>query len=131
MTHPAISAQQLLAALLLGLGLGLCYGFLRPLKRIGNWLRDLLFRPCLLSFWVCLGFGVCGGDLRLGYFAGLAAGALLWECTIGRLLRPLFFWFWGVIFHIFTFFALCLKKFFKNMQVLQKKYLHLEKNRVQ
>ena len=131
MTHPAISAQQLLTALLLGLGLGLCYGFLRPLYRIGNWLRDLLFLPCILSFWVYLGFGICGGDLRLGYFTALAAGALLWECTIGRLLRPLFFGFWGGIFHIFTFLSHCLKKFFKKWLVLQKKYLHLGKNRVQ
>lgn len=131
MTPPNLAARQLLIALAMGLGLGLCYGFLRPLRRVGNWLRDLLFLPCLLWAWLYLGFGVCKGDLRLGYFAGLPLGALLWETTVGRPLRPVFFGFWGLIFHILSAISRFFKKFFKKCRVFQKKYLHLGKNRVQ
>lgn len=131
MTHPAIAAQRFLAALAMGLGLGLCYGFLRPLKRVGNWLRDLLFLVCLMYAWVYLGFGVCGGDLRLGYFFGLPLGALLCDQTLGRLLRPVFFGFWNGIFHVLSAIYRFLKKFFEKITFFAKKYLHLRKNRVQ
>ena len=131
MTPPELAAQRLLMALVLGCLLGLCYGFLRPLRRIGNWLRDLLFLGCLLWAWLLLGFGICGGDLRLGYFSGLFLGGVLWEKTVGKLLRPLFFGFWNGIFHVLSGFLWIFKKIFQKFAGFAKKHLHLKKNRVQ
>ena len=51
--------------LLLGGGLGLLYGFLRFFRP--RWLGDLLFVIVLFRTWLYLGFGLCGGDLRMGY----------------------------------------------------------------
>lgn len=131
MTPPDLAAQRLLMALVLGLILGLCYGFLRPLRRIGNWLRDLLFLICLFWAWLILGFGICGGDLRLGYFSGLFLGGFLWEKTVGKLLRPVFFGFWGAIFHLLSIFLRLFKNIFQKLDSFAKKHLHLKKNRVQ
>ena len=92
MTAPALAAQRFALSCLLGAGLGLYYGFLRPLRP--RWLGDGLFLPAAFWVWLELGFGICGGDLRLGYFLGLLLGALVWEWGPGRLLRP-FLWSCG------------------------------------
>ena len=47
MTPPALAAQRFGLACLLGGGLGLCYGFLRPLRPKRTALSDLLFLPAL------------------------------------------------------------------------------------
>ncbi len=101
MTAPAVAALRFLIACALGLGLGVIYSFLRPLRPRLTGLSDALFVLCLLMAWVYLGFGICGGDLRLGYTAGLFVGICLWEWTAGRLLRPLFFRFWHLLGRIF------------------------------
>jgi len=97
MTPPLAAAQRFGAACLLGLGLGLWYGFLRPLRAGHRQLSDLLFVPALFWAWLYLGFGICGGDLRLFYTAGLFVGLWGWEATFGRLLRPVFSMFWKII----------------------------------
>ena len=63
---PQTAARRLVIALLLGAALGLFYGFLRPLGRRVV-LRDSLFLAGWSLIWLELGFGVCGGDLRLGH----------------------------------------------------------------
>lgn len=101
MTAPAVAALRFFLACVLGLGLGVIYSFLRPLRPRLTGLSDALFVVSLLMAWVYLGFGICGGDLRLGYTAGLFVGLCLWEWTAGRLLRPLFFRFWWLLGRIF------------------------------
>ena len=81
MTAPALAAGRFLAACGIGALLGLFYGFLRPLRPRLTHLCDLLFVIAAFFGWLYLGFGVCLGDLRLGYTAGLAAGGFLWEKT--------------------------------------------------
>jgi hypothetical protein len=129
MNPPAVAARRLLAALGLGLALGLIYGFLRPLRRKSNTSGDLLFLLCAGAAWVELGFGICNGDLRLGYIAGLPVGAFVWEMTVGKVLRPVFFRFWQIVERIFSLpwrltkkiFRKCVK-FAKNVFASAKKW---------
>ena len=80
---PALAAQRFGAALLLGATLGIFYGFLRPLRPRFTWLSDTLFVLACFWAWLVLSFGVCLGDLRIGYTAGIGLGCLLWEATAG------------------------------------------------
>lgn len=98
--------------LLLGAGLGLFYGFLRDFRP--RWLGDLLFVTALFWIWIYLGFGLCGGDLRLAYSACLLAGIFLWEGTFGRFLRPVFSTFWKGVSRAFLWIWLPYKKFWKK-----------------
>ena len=113
MTAPALAATRFALALGVGVALGLIYGFLRPLGPRLNWLRDSIFVLCALFGWIYLGFGLCEGDLRFGYTAGMILGAFAWEMTVGRLLRPVFSCFW-------KFFAFLLVPFKKTICKMQK-----------
>ena len=75
---PRIAAHRLLLGLALGAALGLWYGFLRPLRRRHSVTGDGLFLLGAAWCWLYLGFALCGGDLRLGYFLALGMGALGW-----------------------------------------------------
>jgi hypothetical protein len=130
MTAPALAAGRLAAACLMGLGLGLWYGFLRPLRPKFTLLSDLLFLLALFPSWVYLGFGICEGDLRLGYIAGLALGGFLWEFTAGRVLRPVFAGFWRAIFQILWWFCRPFQKFFKKTHFFAKKLFAYAKKSV-
>ncbi len=134
MTAPAVDAQRFGAALLLGLALGVYYGFLRPLRPKYTALSDLLFAPGAVWAWVYLGFGVCRGDVRLSYSLGLLAGACLWEATFGRWLRPVFWGFWHILGGIFgkitapvKNFLKKVKKFAKNIFSIRKKWFTITK----
>ena len=116
MTEPVLDARRFGIACLLGLGLGLYYGFLRPLRPRHTALSDLLFLPGLFYSWLWLSFAVCQGDIRLGYCMGLLVGALVFEQTVGRWLRPVFRLFWGGIGKIYRHISGFLKKFLKKMQ---------------
>lgn len=120
MTAPAVAARQFLIACAMGLGLGLFYGFLRPLRRRHVHLADLLFLPALFYGWLALGFGICGGDLRIVPTLGLGLGAVAWECSIGRLLRPVFAWLWGILFQILALPGRIFKKIFAKIAKFAK-----------
>ena len=109
---PADSIRHFSVAALMGLGLGLYYGFLRPVRAKHPHWGDLFFLLGLYWAWLWLNFGVCRGDIRLGCNAGLAFGIFLWELTLGRLLRPVFRLFWCCIGKIFGFFLIPFKIFF-------------------
>ena len=97
MTAPALAARRLWLAFVLGLGLGLWYALLRPLRRRRSAPADTLFVVAAFCAWLYHGFGVCRGDLRLGYSAGLLLGAVLLDRTLGVRLEPLFSTFWKFI----------------------------------
>lgn len=120
MTGPALDGWRFLCACLIGLPLGLCYGFLRPLRSRHPFLADLLFLPAMGYAWLYLGFAICRGDLRLGYCLGLFLGAVFWELTIGQLLKPVFRGFWRIVSRIFRGFFNIFKKFFKKIGVFLK-----------
>lgn len=115
MTAPALAASRFAAACLMGLGLGVLYGFLRPLRPRRTALADGIFLAALVWVWLQLSFGICRGDLRLGYSAGLFCGAAVWEMTLGRLLRPAFFGFWAGTARIWRGIMRPVKKFFQKI----------------
>lgn len=94
MRSPELGALQFAMACLVGAGLGLVYGFLRPLRRKHEILGDLLFVAAAFWGWLYWGFGICRGDYPGPGLLGLGLGALAWEATAGRLLRPVFSFFW-------------------------------------
>ena len=116
MREPGLGAARFLISCLVGLQLGLLYGFLRPLRPRHKALSDLLFLPALGAAFLYVGFEICRGDLRLGCFLGLAAGAVVWEQTAGRLLRPVFSCFWKGSRRILDFFLLPAKKISKKIK---------------
>ena len=75
MTGPGEAAYRFAAAWLIGCIVGIWYEFLRPLRPRFTGISDGIFLLGLLAGWLQLGFGICRGDLRLGYCAGLGLGA--------------------------------------------------------
>jgi hypothetical protein len=116
MIGPETAARWLLWALGIGAGLGLCYGFLRPAPQALRHLWDFLFVCAAFYGWLYLGFGICGGDLRFGCTAAMVAGGIAADRTAGRLLHPLFAWFWGIIGKISRLLLGIIKIFFKKVQ---------------
>ena len=120
MTAPSVAARYALAALGMGVGLGVIYGFLRPLRPRLTVLADLCFVALAWRLWLEHTFAICGGDSRLAYALAMLLGAALWEGTLGKSLRPIFSGFWrGIgallgktrkIFHNFFIFLLARKK---------------------
>lgn len=92
MTQATLAALRM--TVLMGCGLGALYGFLRPLRPALTALADGIFVLCCATCWVYLCFGVCAGDIRLGYVVGAMLCAVGWEATLGRLLNPVFRLFW-------------------------------------
>ena len=114
MIAPAEAFRRFVLACLLGVGLGLVYGFLRPARKKHRHLADLLFVLAAFWAWLQLSFGICGGDLRFGYTAGLAAGAVVWELTFGFALRPVFSYIWKILGKVLGFLVSPLKIILKN-----------------
>lgn len=121
MMLPEIVARRFWAACMLGCGLGLLYGFLRPLRPRLTHLTDGVFVIAAGWSWLVLSFGICHGDLRLGYSAGLAIGAFFWELTVGKLLRPVFWGFWRLVGKILVTPWRLLRKIFQKTGVFVKK----------
>ena len=131
MTAPAVAAARFCMAGAVGAGLGCFYGFLRPLRKKSCWLPDLIFVIAAFMGWVYVGFGICRGDLRIAYYAGMALGGFGWEMTAGRLLRPVFFGFWKGIGKILGLFLLPVKKYLLFTENSQKKYWQSAENGLQ
>jgi len=123
MTAPGIAAARFLWGVVLGLGLGLLYGFLRPLRR--RHLADALFLIGAFPVWLYFCFGVCRGGFHLGYLSGLFIGGILFHCTLGRLLQPVWKGFWGMIGRFF----LVLKSFFRKITCFLKKIIASKKKK--
>lgn len=118
MNRPELAARQFALACLVGVGLGLVYGFLRPLRRKFEILGDLLFVAALFWGWLYWGFGICGGDYPGPGLLGLGLGGTVWEATAGRLLRPAFSFFWESLGKMFQSALWPCKKILKIMKIL-------------
>ena len=114
MTDPIVAARLFAAALLLGCCAGVWYGFLRPLRPRHRALSDLLFLPVLFWVWIWHSFYLCRGDIRIGNALGILLGIVLWEASIGKLLRPVFAFIWKCVGAIFRFLLYPVKIFLKK-----------------
>jgi hypothetical protein len=113
MNTPSTDLYRFLSGCLLGICLGLWYGFLRPFRQKHPYWADFLFLVALFPVWLYHSFAICRGDLRIGYAAGLFIGCLLEEVTLGFLLRPVFSIFWRILARILSILTFPVKKFFK------------------
>lgn len=114
MTMPSETAWLFLLAMGIGAGVGLFYGFLRPLRPRFTTLCDLLLLPVVFYAWIYHSFALCRGDIRFGHALGILLGALVWDRTVGRLLHPLFVGFWKLVGIIFLFLSRPVKFFLKK-----------------
>ena len=71
---PQVQAVRFAASALIGLGLGVFYCFLRPLRPKLTALADGIFVTCALIGWTYAAFYFCRGDLRMGYTFGFFLG---------------------------------------------------------
>jgi len=114
MIHPAQAALRLAMSVALGMALGLVYAFLRPLRR--RHLADLVFLLAGFWIWLFLSFGICQGDLRPGYWAGMAGGFFLFRATLARFFTGIFAGFWKIILWPWR----VLKKFLRKSRLFLK-----------
>jgi len=129
MTVPAVAAQRVLWALAVGAFLGLCYDFLRPLRRRHHAPADTVFVLAALMAWVWYSFKICGGDIRMGGTVTIGLGILLWLGTASIVVRKVFYWFWLAIFRFLRAFTHPLVKIFKKIRLLLKKVFAYGKKR--
>ena len=135
MTPPELAALRFAVGAAFGMGLGVLWDLLKPLSRQHPLICDLLFAPVLVWAWLEHGFGVCQGDLRLGYTAALGVGWAVWEMTLGRALTRPVAAVWGafgrVLGRIIRPFEKILKKiltFFKKRFAYLKKWVTIRWN---
>ena len=101
--------------------MGLFYDLFTPLPRAVRHLTDGIFVIALFLCGIYLGFGICQGDLRPAYSAGLFVGFLIWRNTLGRLLRPLLSLLFGFLRGVFGKIWAYIGKMSKNISVFCKK----------
>lgn len=117
MSPPALLGWGLVT----GAALGIVYDFLRPLRQRHHAPADLIFVLLMLCAWVQYSFGICLGRIRLVTTAAFLLGLWLWERTISRLLRPVFFGFWRGIFRILGWITFPAAKIFEKIRKFGKK----------
>ena len=118
MKSPELAARQFLMACLVGAGLGLFYGFLRPVRRKHPVPGDLLFLAAAFWGWLFWGFGICRGDYPGPGLLGMGLGGVVWEISAGRLLRPVFLRFWQITDKLFQYSLWPLKKILKFLLMI-------------
>ena len=94
---PQVQAVRFAASLVIGLGLGVFYCFLRPLRPKLTALADGIFVTCSLIGWTYAAFYFCRGDIRMGYTFGFFLGMGIGWRTLGLWLSPVFFAFWRLV----------------------------------
>lgn len=129
MTAPGEALSRILWGLAVGAMLGLCYDFLRPLRRRRNTPSDLIFVLVALYGWIWYSFRICVGDIRMGGTAALGIGMLLWLGTASMVFRRAFYWFWLVIFKIIRFLTHPFAKIFEKIRLFSKKVFAYGKKR--
>lgn len=120
MISPQAAAQRLLWSLAIGAALGLLYGSLRPLRPKWTAICDLIFVIGVFLGWLYVAFAVCGGDMRFALLLAMAAGGVLFDMTVGRLLRPVFRGFWGLLGKIWGILWFPLGKILKKLKNFRK-----------
>ena len=91
---PAVFLPRLLGCFLTGVLLGPGMDFLRPLHRRIPRLTELMLSLLLLTSWIWTSFGLCRGDLQIGYYLAMLAGFAHWEWLFGAALSSRFGIFW-------------------------------------
>ena len=91
---PAVFLPRLLGCFLTGALLGPGMDLLRPIHRRLPRLTELLLCVLLLAAWLFTSFGLCRGDLQLGYYLATLGGFFLWEWGFGGATAAFFARLW-------------------------------------
>ena len=87
---PAVVWARLLGCFLCGVLLGPAVDFLRPLGKKLPILTRMLICAELVLCWLFALFGICRGELRLGWYLAMMAGFALWERLFGTVVTVFF-----------------------------------------
>ena len=131
MMPPVAAAGQFAAACFLGMVLGVFYGFLALPRRKHPHLTDFFFVTALIIGWIYHSFGICLGDIRLGYLAGLLLGIVAGALSLGKVLQPVFGLFWKIVgfpWRLMKKISKKLKKFAKKLLAFGKKWVTIKWN---
>lgn len=131
MITPGLSWLRFLSAGVLGMLLGPAADFLGPVRKRFPLLVDLLLSGCLVFGWLELTFGICGGDLRMGYLVGAVLGFCVWRKWFRPLLHPLIAGFWGIVAKVLGLVTLPMRGILKKIKIFSKNSLQPEKNGLQ
>lgn len=123
---PGVALTRFVWSVMFGMVLGLGFDFVRPIRP--RFVGDLLFLALLGWVWLQLTFGICLGDLRLGYLFGLGTGAILWGLGPGRLTSSIFRHFWRLLALPFKKFFEIFKKILKFLYAKRKKSSTIAEN---
>ena len=108
--NPGLVWNRLAGCFLAGVLLGPAADLFRSLHRRLPVLTQLVIGTEFFLCWLWLGFGLCRGDLRIGYLLGTAAGFCFWEWYFGTCTGA----FFGKLWHAAAIpLKFCLKFFHK------------------
>ena len=110
---PGVFLPRLLGCFLCGVLLGPVTDLLRPLHPRLPRLTETVLSAALLAAWLFTSFGLCRGDLQLGYYLAMLGGFGLWEWLFGRAASA----FWARLWHFAGIPLGEIRKFFQKTQI--------------
>ena len=123
---PMLVMGRIGKCILLGAAVGLGSDLVFPLRRKAAMLADLMWSAWICWCWVVVCFGVCQGDIRLGYCAAAALGALGWRLTLSRGCRGIFLQIWSGLGWLFALPGKMCEVFLKKIKIFRKKLFPTE-----
>ena len=109
---PEVIWRLLLCCFLEGVLLGAAADVFRPLHRRFPRLSEGLISLLLVAAWLHSSFAICRGQLRMGFYLALLAGAGLWELLFGAAVGS----FWGDFWHCAVTPFRIIRKFFHKIE---------------
>ena len=91
---PGVFLPRLLGCFLCGVLLGPVTDLMRPLHPRLPRLTETVLSAALLAAWLFTSFGLCRGDLQLGYYLATLGGFFLWEWVFGGAAAAFFARLW-------------------------------------
>lgn len=128
---PVAIAGRTVRCLLWGCTVGGASDLLHPLGWRHSRLADGVWCLWIGWCWLVVHFSVCRGDIRLGYWCALWAGAVAWRHLISPILRPKWLSLWQRLERIVLKPFVCIKNFTKYRNFFQKNPFQRGKNRLQ
>ena len=122
---------RVVKCILLGGTIALGADIMYSLQKKSVMLAQVLWSIWIFWVWLVICFGVCRGDIRMGYWAAAALGAVLWRGTVSRLFRPVILAFGRKIWTIIGMPVKLSKIILKKINFFKKNSFQREENGLQ